>query len=785
MLSAGSAAGVVNSIGNGSFETPALGAGKFQYTPTGSLWRFAGTAGLSANRSGFTSANPVAPDGTQVAFLQGAGSMSQSVYLAPGTYSVTFLAAQRGKCQASYQSIAVQVDGVRVCFATPADTQYRSYQTLNFQVTTDGMHALRFAGLNPKGGDNTAFVDSVVVQAAENSISDGSFESPGLTLGTFQYGPSGSPWQFGGGAVATNRSGFTAANPVAPDGAQAAAIQCAGSISQSVSLDAGTYAISFEAAQRGAHQAHYQSIAVLVDGVRVGTITPASAQYASYETESFPVATSGMHTIRLAGLNPLGGDNTAFLDSVAITETNPVSDGSFEVPSLTTGTFQYGATGSLWQFAGAAGVSSNRSGFTAANPSAPDGTQVAFLQSTGTMTQSVYLGAGAYYVSFQAAQRGSSQTSSQSVALLVDGVQIGVATPLSTQYGSCQSAVFQITTAKMHTLRFAGLNPQGGDNTALIDNVAIHASACAIVDGSFEVPGLVTGAYRSGPDGSPWQFSGTAGVSSNSSTFTVGNPTAPNGTQVAYLQGTGSMTESIYLDAGGYCLTFRAAQRGVSQSSYQQLAVLVDGVQVSSITPSGAQYGTYQTPSFSIATAGMHAICFVGLNPQGGDNTALVDNVAVDEANPISNGSFEVPGLTTGTYQFQPSGASWQFTGAAGVSSNSSALTSANPTAPDGTQVAFLQGTGTMSQSIYLSAGTYSISFMAAQRAGSSQTHAQELEVLVDGVQVALTTPSSTQYTSYQTPDFTVTTAGTHTVAFVGLDPDGGDNIAFLDKISI
>jgi hypothetical protein len=780
MLNGGST--VVNSISNGSFETPAQAVGTFRYGATGSLWQFGGAAGVSANRSGFTARNPVAPYGSQVAFLQNNGTMTQSVYLDVGTYSVSFVAAQRGSCQARCQTISVLIDGAQVGVATPASTQYREYQTLNFQITTAGMHSLRLAGLNPLGGDNTALVDNVVVLAAANSISDGSFEAPGLAAATFQYTPNGSPWQFAGGAVAANGSGFAAANPAAPDGTQAAILQCAASISQSVYLDAGTYAISFQAAQRGGScQAHYQTIAVLVDGVQVGSYTPAGRQYSAYQTSSFPVPTTGMHTIRFAGLNPLGGDNTALLDNIAIAEMNPVSNGSFETPALTAKTFQYGATGSLWSFAGAAGVSSNGSTFSYANPSAPNGAQVAFLQNTGSMTQSVYLDAGSYAVSFQAAQRGASQTHPQVVAVLVDGVQIGLATPTGTQYGYYLTSNFQVT-AGMHTLRFAALNPQGGDNTALIDNVSISASANSISDGSFEVPGLTAGTFKTGLDGSPWQFAGTAGVSSNSSAFTTANPAAPNGTQVAFLQGTGSMTQSVYLDAGSYALSFQAAQRGISQESSQQLAILVDGVQVGTIIPSSTLYGSYQSPNFPIATAGMHTIQFAGLNPDGGDNTSFVDSIAIAKASPISNGSFEVPSLVAGTYQFQPTDSLWQYAGAAGVSSNGSSLTSANPTAPNGTQVAFLQGTGSVSQSVYLSAGTFSVSFQAAQRV--SQTYAQVLQVLVDGAQVALITPSTTQYVSYQTPTFTVG-AGMHTIAFLGLDPQAANSIAFLDRIQI
>ena len=59
-----------NPIADAGFEQVSVGAGQFQYRPAGSPWTFSGSAGISANNSGFTSGNPAAPDGAQVAFLQ-------------------------------------------------------------------------------------------------------------------------------------------------------------------------------------------------------------------------------------------------------------------------------------------------------------------------------------------------------------------------------------------------------------------------------------------------------------------------------------------------------------------------------------------------------------------------------------------------------------------------------------------------------------------------------------------------------------------------------------------
>ena len=82
-------------VAGSGFETPALGSGAnaYQYHPTGSSWTFGpnsgfdsnnnivGGSGITGNNSGFTSSNPAAPEGAQVAFLQGgsANYISQSL----------------------------------------------------------------------------------------------------------------------------------------------------------------------------------------------------------------------------------------------------------------------------------------------------------------------------------------------------------------------------------------------------------------------------------------------------------------------------------------------------------------------------------------------------------------------------------------------------------------------------------------------------------------------------------------------------------------------------------
>jgi hypothetical protein len=162
-------------IVNGGFETPHLGSG-YQYDPSGAGvgWDFGGgllgDSGISGNNSNFTIGNPLAPEGTQVAFLQNAGSVfSQTIDGFTGdAYTVAFFAAQRGGgggTLPSVQDFAVAIDGIVIGTFLPTGTTYTEFTTAPFIVAA-GSHTLSFTGLNTAGAfDVTAFVDDVRIRA--------------------------------------------------------------------------------------------------------------------------------------------------------------------------------------------------------------------------------------------------------------------------------------------------------------------------------------------------------------------------------------------------------------------------------------------------------------------------------------------------------------------------------------------------------------------------------------------------------------------------------------------
>ena len=147
-----------SSLSNWGFEIPVAGPPDYHvYYPENAGWYFAG--GVAANDSFFTRDTPDAPEGVQVGFVQSTGEFWQWVYLAAGTYRISFQSCQRVGWNSAEQDFELRVDSRAVGTFIPGDT-YQQYSTDGFTVA-DGQHIIRFRGLNSAGGDNTAFVDVV------------------------------------------------------------------------------------------------------------------------------------------------------------------------------------------------------------------------------------------------------------------------------------------------------------------------------------------------------------------------------------------------------------------------------------------------------------------------------------------------------------------------------------------------------------------------------------------------------------------------------------------------
>ncbi len=163
-------------------------------------------------------------------------------------------------------------------------------------------------------------------------------------------------------------------------------------------------------------------------------------------------------------------------DAFVVDSTRPLPGGTFEDIDET-GTYAYDPTGTPWSFQGQSGITGNNSAFTSSNPPAPQGTQVLFVQNHGSATQSVTLAAGTYQLTLQAAQRGNTNTTAQTLVVFLDGQPIGVFSPPGSSYTSFQTSSFTVPYGS-HAFVLAGLgvNQDGSnatDTTVFVDNVAL------------------------------------------------------------------------------------------------------------------------------------------------------------------------------------------------------------------------------------------------------------------------------------------------------------------------
>ena len=238
------------------------------------------------------------------------------------------------------------------------------------------------------------------------------------------------------------------------------------------------------------------------------------------------------------------------------------------------------------------------------------------------------------------------------------------------------------------------------------------ATALAIGDPGYEQVAVGPGNFQYRPAGSPWTFAGGAGISGNNSGFTAGNPPAPEGAQVAFLQETGSFSQVVTgWAAGSYTLTFSAAQRANSQASRQDFRVLVDGVVVGTFTPSGTSYQSYTTAAFTVA-AGSHTITFQGLDTAGGDNTAFIDAVARVSMPVVADAGFEQVAVGAGQLPVPPRRLALDLLRRRRRLGQQQRLHRRQPARAPGAQVAFLQGTGSFSQVVTgWAAGSYTLTF--------------------------------------------------------------------------
>jgi RHS repeat-associated protein len=148
------------------------------------------------------------------------------------------------------------------------------------------------------------------------------------------------------------------------------------------------------------------------------------------------------------------------------------------------------------------------------------------------------------------------------------------------------------------------------------------------------------------------------------------------------------------------------------------------------VGPKGGDYVSFESEKFSLPT-GEYIVTFDGLNPNGGNNTALIDQVLLT-VTPVSNGGFEDP--TVNDFEIAPNQSGWTYSGLAGIAANGGQLIGTNPPPPEGNQAAFVTNNGSMWQAGSVTPGTYVLAFQAAQRENGNDS-SQQLRVNIRGAQ--------------------------------------------------
>src|SRR5690349_6936763 len=127
-------------------------------------------------------------------------SMRQNIAMSPGTYTISFWAAQRPNQDPStaLQAIKVKIGNQDLGTMTPASVHWAPYTTVPFTIDRQDSYTLRFDATVGNGSqDVTALIDMVTIDAAPP---DPGFESTSVGAHNFAYSPGGGNWTFTEGA---------------------------------------------------------------------------------------------------------------------------------------------------------------------------------------------------------------------------------------------------------------------------------------------------------------------------------------------------------------------------------------------------------------------------------------------------------------------------------------------------------------------------------------------------------------------------------------------------------
>ena len=169
---------IANPVAYGSYESPVLASGGYTYNITNAGWTFSGESGIASNGSPWYV--PAAPNGTQAAFIQRTGAISQSLSITTaGEYSLSCKVIGRGGFPAN--SINVYLDGIQVGTINASEQNSSTWIKWNSKSIklSVGNHSLKFQGVGSGSADVDSAIDAVQLDYMSRSLSSAPLISKG------------------------------------------------------------------------------------------------------------------------------------------------------------------------------------------------------------------------------------------------------------------------------------------------------------------------------------------------------------------------------------------------------------------------------------------------------------------------------------------------------------------------------------------------------------------------------------------------------------------------------
>ncbi|MFN0125259.1 MAG: DUF642 domain-containing protein [Verrucomicrobiales bacterium] len=660
-------------------------------------WVHQGGTGTNRSDGPFHNAGTPITDRDQVALLQGTGFISQTItgLTAGQTYWIQFFYDVRACCGANAMDVTVkwneeEIDKITGIVPVIEGNPYR-FRNVAFTAAADtGTLTLATTAT----GDATALFDGVTIVPGDPgrvAVANPSFEASG-TPPDAGYLTAGAGWTGGGtGGVGVNAAGGQFANNGSiPDQDHVVFIQGASYIEQSLRglVSGETYSVAF---RYNATTGNSPTLRVTVDGATrfEQAVTPVGGNAAYSSGSATFVAAATTAVLRLEQM--VEGNQTVLIDDIRVSGVvvEPIPNLSVGPPRLELGPGQR----ALASFT----VSGRR-------------------LETGASTVQVRI-------------------PNESVARLVDADANGIVTlvfPQGTVDTTLTTAVEGVGRGAVTLEIVDNGGHDGVDGTLIVNGVTSF-----LVNPSFEATGPGPGVGYS----AVLSWTGGSGINNATQPF-LDNGALPDREQVAFIQGSAAMSQSIagLIPNQRYAVQFFYNVRNCCGGT-MQMTVRLAGTDVKTVSDivavgAGAPFYFLNVPFTPTAATTTLEIASVA----SGDATLLVDGFSVvpqaaDET-VVMNPSFEASGVPAGV-GYQNAMAGWASTGGHGVNVDTVGPFADNGVAGAQDRVAFLQGPSSLSQIVpgVVAGSAYSLEYLVNARNGDTPG-GTPYKVMIDGLEV-------------------------------------------------